>query len=163
MRPGTSSRVLARLDRLASRARRARSSDLLLATVPSAALAALGADPDVTNVSSNAAVRSLGADLLSENALLDTEGLLATRSSGQTVRGVPYTGRGIGVALIDSGIVNSGDLNNILFFDFTHGGQPGLPVDDYGHGTHVAGLIASSGRLSRARTRRRAQACTRRR
>ena len=59
---------------------------------------------------------------------------------------------GIGVALIDSGISPSADfLGRITaFYDFTNGRQ-GLavaPFDDYGHGTHIAGLIASSGVLS---------------
>jgi len=34
------------------------------------------------------------------------------------------------------------------FFDFTHGGIPTIAYDDYGHGTHIAGLIGSSGALS---------------
>jgi len=35
-------------------------------------------------------------------------------------------------------------------FDFTHGldGAAVAPIDDYGHGTHVAGLIGSSGIMS---------------
>jgi serine protease AprX len=68
------------------------------------------------------------------------------------------TGLGIVVAVIDSGIAPSSDLpaaRITRFYDFT---QPGCgavrrscqvaPFDDYGHGTHVAGLIGSGGRLS---------------
>jgi serine protease AprX len=57
---------------------------------------------------------------------------------------------GIGIALIDSGIAPSADFTGKIsgFFDFTHGGIPTSPFDDYGHGTHIAGLIASSGVLS---------------
>jgi serine protease AprX len=57
---------------------------------------------------------------------------------------------GITVALIDSGIAPSADFANRItgFWDFTRGGIASPPYDDYGHGTHVAGLIGSSGVLS---------------
>ena len=61
-------------------------------------------------------------------------------------------GTGIGVAIIDSGIALSADFGNRIkgFYDFTHlnpDGTPSTPApyDDLGHGTHVAGLIASAG------------------
>jgi len=55
---------------------------------------------------------------------------------------------GIGVAIIDSGIAPSADFNGRItgFYDFTRGGANSVaPFDDFGHGTHVAGLIGSSG------------------
>ena len=67
-------------------------------------------------------------------------------------------GEGIVVAVIDSGIAPSSDLQVsriTQFYDFTLAGcaaAPGscraAPFDDFGHGTHVAGLIGSSGQLS---------------
>jgi serine protease AprX len=63
--------------------------------------------------------------------------------------GMP-TGKGVGVAVIDSGIELSDDLNTVVsaFYDFTQGDHPvpTTPYDDYGHGTHIASLIADQGR-----------------
>ena len=69
------------------------------------------------------------------------------------------TGAGVVVAIIDSGISLSRDLDAsriTAFYDFTRPGCledsghcAATPSDDLGHGTHVAGLIGSSGALSR--------------
>ena len=68
------------------------------------------------------------------------------------------TGKGVGVAVIDSGITNwhddltRGNSRIAHFKDFTNGTSvwSNGAYDDYGHGTHVAGIIAGSGyRLER--------------
>src|SRR5204863_748309 len=54
------------------------------------------------------------------------------------------TGKGVGVAVLDSGLQPSADLPPFAFFDLI-ATSSGSAYDDYGHGTHVAGLIRAAG------------------
>jgi serine protease AprX len=103
------------------------------------ALRATIADPDVLHVSTDAMVRSLETSYLDRDVLLGTEALLPRT----------YTGANVGVAVIDSGILPNANEKVVVTYDFisSNGTKVGAK-DPYGHGTHVSGLIASTGKTS---------------
>ena len=69
------------------------------------------------------------------------------------------TGRGIGVAVLDSGIVRHWDFDDRVYpmQDFVN--RKNGWYDDHSHGTHVAGIIGGSGRMSGGRLKGMAPGC----
>jgi len=113
--------------------------DAYVADVPNPALSGLANNPKISHISLDrvivGTVERTGA----------TVGATAVRQE------FGYDGSGVGIAVIDSGITSWHD-------DLTGGGSPqrvdsfvdfvngrNAAYDDYGHGTHVAGIIAGNG------------------
>jgi len=115
------------------------------AQVPSPALKGLANNPHFALVSADAEMQAFW-DM---NAAGSIAGATAARSA------YAVNGKGIGVAVLDSGVIsNHADMKNgaslydavATFTDFVDPLNK-AKVDPYGHGSHVAGLIAGNGYL----------------
>jgi serine protease AprX len=107
------------------------------ATVPTSAIAHLEAQGLIVSPDPRAHVVSdsygLGPTLTSDSQVLPL---------GLT--GEANAGHGVAVALLDTGVANTPDLNGRLIRGPDYSGE-GDGIDRYGHGTFMAGLIAGDG------------------
>lgn len=114
----------------------------VLAELDGNSIVTLSNNPSVTYISAD---RPLGT--LSNDAPAAINASVAWQSK--------YTGSGIAVALIDSGVNSHRDLNTTGLLSlprvvYNQSFVPGSSsaADQYGHGTHIAGLIAGNGASS---------------
>ena len=124
--------------RLRGRIRRQVTEQIAAIEVDADEVEALAADPGIERLSLDLDVRSTADPIAS------AVGADQVWAADRYMRG--FTGRGIGVAVIDSGVSLHPDLEPRVAarLDFT-----GEGVDDgYGHGTHIAGMVAGNGRSS---------------
>ena len=128
-------------------------TNAIAVTISTGDLAWLETVPGIASISIDAPVTS--APLSAQGLLTNTGSGLIRKSDLRALLGLTDTdptGDGIGVAIVDSGIAPVSELSSRVaaFYDFANG-KPGLAtglVDGYGHGTHIAGLVAGSGALS---------------
>jgi serine protease AprX len=120
----------------------------------------LGHDSQVAEVD-NTELAGIAANPRVERVMFDRPAFSTLERTGQTTgatlarQQLGLTGKGVGVAVVDSGITNwHDDLYRSLtsrvahFKDFTSDSRvwsSNPAYDDYGHGTHVAGIIAGTG------------------
>ena len=170
-RPGARGNVVKRLTGMGGRVIRDHQRiSAITVELPRAAVEQLAGDNDVLALSGDALVSSeqllpggeaggdLGGQSILKSHALTSSSVLALGFDGQALRSTlgiqsDNTGAGVGIAIIDSGIAPNNDLQGRIaaFYDFTRGGITTAPYDDYGHGTHIAGLIAGNGQQSKAK------------
>jgi serine protease AprX len=122
-----------------------KSIDAFSARLTPGQIRALAHDSDVDGVSYDADIVGFAST---------PAGTVDTASIVKQMVGVGdwFPGSSMAIAVIDSGIAPSADFDTRILgmYNFTNG-APGIltaPYDDYGHGTHVAGLIGSNGSSS---------------
>ena len=108
-------------------------------SVPASALSHLADDPDVLYVAPD---RPLHASVYSNNPDYYESAAFAQSAWNQ------YSGAGVGIAVIDSGITNNGDFGNRVVYSQSFVSGSSTTTDPYGHGTHVAGIVAGGGNSS---------------
>ena len=111
----------------------------LTATVAKSKIGTLELDSVVTHISLDHMVRSTAAPPPPTPVKPIDAVMLATLG----LVNPSVTGKGVGVAMVDSGLQPSSELPSYAFFDFTKT-STGPAYDDYGHGTHIAGLIRAN-------------------
>src|SRR5215469_15776066 len=107
--------------------------------LPSSAIAELAKDPDVAYISPDRPVRAFLSNA-------------APAINAPYAWGLGYDGTGISVAVVDSGISGHDDLkdasgHNRIVYQANFASDAGT-ADAYGHGEHVAVLIAGTGKDS---------------
>ena len=112
--------------------------NMLVLSLPLASLSALAQSPEVMYISPDRPLTQL----------LDYS---ASAVNAHAAWSNGLTGLGVGVAVVDSGIAASPDLNSLVLlprvvYHQSFVGTPG--IDGFGHGTHVAGIIAANGASS---------------
>ena len=118
---------------------------MLHVSLPGNQIAQLAADPEVAHISPDRSLTS------SSTVSFD---IPSTAVNASYAWGLGFTGKGVGVAVIDSGTQNAADFqdstgkNRVVYNQSFVVGDSGT-LDAFGHGLHVAGLIGGNGRRSK--------------
>ncbi len=125
------------------------------ATLSGKALVHLAHDPDVESIVADRKLKA-SFDPVADAAKVTSPGIAEVRAPAVWAQ-LGVTGRGVGVAVVDSGVADHPDLAGrvVAAVDFTSATTSATPAvshvplgDPGGHGTHVAGLIAGDGTAS---------------
>ena len=118
-------------------------ADAVVADVTGTELADLQGDNDVVVVPNVQVDVSGMADTVRTPAAV-----FPTMTGATLLNATGVTGRGVGVAVLDTGISRLPDFGNRLVAGVDLSGEGDPFTDSYGHGTFVAGLIAGDGSSS---------------
>jgi serine protease AprX len=136
---GDPARVRAAATRLGLRVLR-ELEDEAVVEATGAQIEALAADPSVEHLSGDVPVRSMMAvsnkSTAADQTRAGTSGLLGL------LGGIPgVNGKGIGIALVDSGVSSHKALGSRVVAKVSFVTGDSNTADEFGHGTHIAGII----------------------